>query len=71
MVGPILIDTRERIEALATEDGQYDLRCGRTDGRPVPAAGLQTGPPREPPLTPPSSMTRRCDATTHRFPATA
>jgi len=39
MVGPTLIDIRERIEALATEDGQYYVRCGRTGDRPVPAAG--------------------------------
>ncbi|MFB6235008.1 MAG: hypothetical protein ABEH81_01725 [Halopenitus sp.] len=38
MVGPTLIDIREHIEALATEDGQYYLRCGRTGDRPVPAA---------------------------------
>jgi hypothetical protein len=41
MVGPTLIDIRERIEALATEDGQYYLRCGRTGDRPVPAAGTR------------------------------
>jgi len=39
MVGPTLIDIREHIEALGTEDGQYYLRCGRTGDRPVPAAG--------------------------------
>ena len=39
MVGPTLIDIREHIEGLATEDGQYYLRCGRTGDRPVPAAG--------------------------------
>ncbi|WP_435184671.1 DUF7551 domain-containing protein [Halobellus sp. EA9] len=39
MVGPTLIDIREHIEALATEDGQYYLRCGRTGDRPIPAAG--------------------------------
>jgi len=41
MVGPTLIDIREHIEALATEDGQYYLRCGRMGDRPVPAAGTQ------------------------------
>jgi hypothetical protein len=41
MVGPALIDIREHIEALATEDGQYYLRCGRTGDRPVPAAGTR------------------------------
>lgn len=39
MVGPTLIDVRERIEGLATEDGQYYVVCGRTGDRPVPAAG--------------------------------
>ncbi len=39
MVGPTLIDIREHIEGLATEDGQYYVRCGRTGDRPVPAAG--------------------------------
>jgi hypothetical protein len=41
MVGPTLIDIREHIEALATEDGQYYLCCGRTGDRPVPAAGTR------------------------------
>lgn len=41
MVGPTLIDIREHIEGLATEDGQYYLRCGRTGDRPVPAAGTR------------------------------
>ena len=39
MVGPTLIDIREHIEALATEDGQYYVVCERTGDRPVPAAG--------------------------------
>jgi hypothetical protein len=39
MVGPTLIDIREHIEGLATEDGQYYVRCGRTGDRPVPASG--------------------------------
>lgn len=38
MVGPTLIDIRKHIEALATEDGQYYVRCGRTGDRPVPAS---------------------------------
>jgi hypothetical protein len=38
MVGPTLIDIREHIDGLASEDGQYYLRCGRTGERPVPAA---------------------------------
>jgi len=41
MVGPTLIDIREHIEGLATEDGQYYLRCGRTGDQPVPAAGTR------------------------------
>jgi hypothetical protein len=41
MVGPTLIDIREHIEALASEDGQYYLRCGRTGDRPVPTAGTR------------------------------
>ncbi|MFP8890708.1 hypothetical protein ACLI4U_13185 [Natrialbaceae archaeon A-CW2] len=39
MVGPTLIDIREHIDGLATKDGQYYVVCGRTDDRPVPAAG--------------------------------
>lgn len=39
MIGPTLIDIREHIEGLATEDGQYYVVCGRTGDRPVPAAG--------------------------------
>lgn len=39
MVGPTLIDIRDRVERLAAEDGRYYLRCGRTGDRPVPAAG--------------------------------
>jgi hypothetical protein len=39
MVGPTLIDIRERIEALATEGGRYYVVCGRTGDRPVPATG--------------------------------
>ena len=39
MVGPTLIDIREHIEGLATEDGQYYVVCGRTGDRPVPAVG--------------------------------
>jgi len=38
MVGPTLIDIRDHIDGLATEDGQYYVRCGRTGDRPVPAA---------------------------------
>jgi len=39
MVGPTLIDIREHIDGLATEDGLYYVRCGRTGERPVPVAG--------------------------------
>jgi len=39
MVDPTLVDIREHIDDLATEDGQYYVRCGRTGDRPVPAAG--------------------------------
>jgi len=39
MVGPTLIDIREHIEDLSTEDGQYYVVCGRTGDRPVPAVG--------------------------------
>jgi len=41
MVGPTLIDIREYVERLATEDGQYHVRCGRTGDRPVPAVGAR------------------------------
>jgi hypothetical protein len=41
MVGPTLIDIREHIEALATEDGQYYVRCGCTGDQPVPATGTR------------------------------
>ncbi|WP_436926919.1 DUF7551 domain-containing protein [Halosimplex amylolyticum] len=40
MIGTTLTDIRERIEALASEDGTYYVVCGRTGERPVPAAGL-------------------------------
>lgn len=39
MVGLILVELRERIKALASEDGEYAIVCGRTGERPVPAAG--------------------------------
>ncbi len=39
MVGPTLIDIREHIDGLATEDGRYYVVCGRTGDRPVPATG--------------------------------
>lgn len=31
---------RQRIQSLASQTGTYYLACGRTGGRPVPAAGL-------------------------------
>lgn len=39
MVGTTLIEIREHIEALASDDGEYYLTCGRTGDHPVPAAG--------------------------------
>ncbi|ELZ45128.1 hypothetical protein C464_12815 [Halorubrum coriense DSM 10284] len=39
MVGSTLIDIRQYIEAFATEDGQYYVRCGHTGDRPVLATG--------------------------------
>jgi hypothetical protein len=39
MVGPTLVDIREHIEDLATDDGRYYVVCGRTGDRPVPAVG--------------------------------
>jgi len=39
MVGPTLVEIREHIETLASEDGEYYIVCGRTGDRPVPAAG--------------------------------
>jgi hypothetical protein len=39
MVGMTLVDIREHIESLASEDGDFYVVCGRTGDRPVPAAG--------------------------------
>jgi len=39
MVGMTLVDIREHIESLASEDGEFYVVCGRTGDRPVPAAG--------------------------------
>lgn len=36
-----LADLRGRIEALASETGEYYLRCCRLGDRPVPTAGLR------------------------------
>lgn len=45
MVGPTLIDIRDHIEALATEDGQYYLRCGRMEDRRVTSSSaFERGP---------------------------
>jgi len=44
MVGPTLIEIREHIDGLATEDGQYYLRCGRTgDRHPILGPGHRAG----------------------------
>jgi hypothetical protein len=39
MVGTTLVEIREHIAALASDDGDYYVVCGRTGDRPVPAAG--------------------------------
>lgn len=36
-----LAELRTRVEALASERGEYYLRCCRLGDRPVPAAGLR------------------------------
>ena len=41
MVGPTLVDIREHVETLASDDGDYYIVCGRTGDRPVPVAGLR------------------------------
>ncbi len=41
MVGTTLVEIREHIEALASDDGDYYLACARTGERPVPAAGMR------------------------------
>jgi hypothetical protein len=41
MIGTTLGDIRDHIEALANEDGEYSLVCGRYGDRPVPAVGLR------------------------------
>jgi len=41
MIGTTLEDLRERIKALASDDGDYYLVCARYGDRPVPAAGLR------------------------------
>lgn len=39
VVGVTLVEIRDRVEALASDDGTYYVVCGRTGDRPVPAAG--------------------------------
>ena len=39
MLNSTLTGIRDRIEALASADGQYYVTCARTGDRPVPAAG--------------------------------
>jgi hypothetical protein len=41
MVGTTLDEIRTHIEDLATADGEYVVRCGRTGDRPVPVSGLR------------------------------
>jgi hypothetical protein len=39
VVGTTLVEIRAHIEALASDDGEYYVVCGRTGDRPVPVAG--------------------------------
>lgn len=41
MLGTTLDRIRTHVEALADEDGEYLVRCGRTGDRPVPVSGLR------------------------------
>ncbi|WP_148416257.1 hypothetical protein [Haloferax sp. KTX1] len=41
MVGTTLTQIRTHIESLASDDGSYELVCGRTGERPVPVDGLR------------------------------
>jgi hypothetical protein len=41
MVGRTLVQIREHIEALASDDGEYSVVCGRTGDRPIPVSGLR------------------------------
>jgi hypothetical protein len=41
MVGTTLVEIREHVEALASTDGAFLVRCGRTGDRPVPISGLR------------------------------
>ncbi|MDS0297802.1 hypothetical protein NDI76_03525 [Halogeometricum sp. S1BR25-6] len=39
MVGTTLVEIREHLEALADDEGEFALVCGRTGERPAPVAG--------------------------------
>jgi hypothetical protein len=41
MVGTTLVEIRAHVEALATTDGAFLVRCSRTGDRPVPISGLR------------------------------
>lgn len=41
MVGTTLVEIRTHIEGLASDDGAYIVRCGRTGEQPVPVSGLR------------------------------
>lgn len=41
MVGPTLVDIRDHVDALASDDGTYYVICGRTGERPIPTTGLR------------------------------
>ena len=41
MVGTTLAEIRDHIESLASDDGTYSVRCGRTGERPVPVDGMR------------------------------
>ena len=41
MVGTTLLDIRDHIESIASEDGRYYLVCARTGDRPVPATDVR------------------------------
>lgn len=41
MVGTTLVEIRAHVETLASEDGEYLVRCGRTGHRPVPVSELR------------------------------
>lgn len=41
MVGTTLVEIREHVEAIASDDGAFSLVCARTGERPIPTAGLR------------------------------